>query len=144
MDSEKPRPVRHAEIALWVWTVWICAFGAYDAVQSLPEIEPIMASQLQGLATIDHTTLLESVIAGYAFLALTSVWVIWRIGAGKNWARASVLVGFILEAVWCAVPPYGGYRAFFLAIPDFGLQAYALYLLYTEPGASWFNQKHEH
>jgi hypothetical protein len=45
--------------------------------------------QLKGMVAITPQTLLALTVAGYAVLALTMVWVIRKIGAGKNWATFS-------------------------------------------------------
>jgi peptidoglycan/LPS O-acetylase OafA/YrhL len=96
--------------------------------------------QLQGMVAITPQTLLALTVAGYAVLALTMVWVIRKIGAGKNWARSSLLLGFILDVLYTLSPPYHGMLSYRTDLPALGLQIYALYLLYTGPGSFWFHR----
>ena len=97
--------------------------------------------QLQGLISITPATLTEATIGVYALAAATSIWVIIKIGAGKGWARTSLVINFVLDFLWCAAPPYHGAWELLTYVPDLGLQSYALYLLYTWPGERWFNQQ---
>lgn len=136
---KKPKTVLHAEYALWIWTAWMFLFGIYQSLISIQDIEQEITTQLQGAISISSGTLMEITVASYALLALTSVWIIFKIGAGKNWARTSLLLGFILDAAWTAMPPYHGLLEFVTYIPDLGLQVYAVFLLYTPPGNRWFN-----
>jgi len=137
---QKPTNVLYAEWALWIWTAWTCLFGIGQSWLQIPEIETAMTDQLQGIFTVPPRTLLAAIIGCYGVLALASAWVVWKIGIGKNWARKSLLWGFVLEVLWIAVPPYS-LSGFLSDIPDFGLQGYALYLLYTAPGKGWFARK---
>ncbi len=139
-QRKKPKTVLNAEYALWIWTAWTCLFGLYQSWISIPDLENMMASQLQGIVAIAPETLKESIVGGYALLAVTSLWVIIKIGAGKNWARVSLLLGFILDVVWSAMPPHHGLQEYLADVPDLGLQSYALYLLYTWPGERWFKE----
>lgn len=136
--SEKPQNVCRAEKALWAWTAWTCLFGIYQSWIGIPEIEGMMNGPLQGLVPIEPHKLLEWIIAGYAGLAIASAWIVLKIGAGKNWAKSSVLWGFILQAICIVWPPYHLGLDFLADVPDIGLQIYALYLLYTKPGSDWF------
>jgi hypothetical protein len=141
-QPQKPKAVIYAEYALLAWTAWICSFGVYQSWKSIPELEAMVTSQFQGMMSLPPAaTLLEIVIAGYALLALTVVWLIWKIGQGKKWARSSLLLSVALQALWDAAPPYHGMLAYLPDIPDLGLQLYAVYLLYTWPGRTWFNRE---
>ena len=137
---QKPKAVLAAERALWAWTAWICLFGLYESWTEIPRIEAAITLQLQGMVAITPQTLLALTVAGYAVLALTMVWVIRKIGAGKNWARSSLLLGFILDVLYTLSPPYHGMLSYRTDLPDLGLQIYALYLLYTGPGSFWFHR----
>jgi hypothetical protein len=139
-ETEKPRAVLYAEWALWAWTAWACLFGIYQSWIAIPAIEDAITGQLQGMVTLEPKTLLQAIIAGYGAMAVLSVWVVLKIGAGKNWARSSLLWGFVLEAAIAAWPPYHGLLDTLADVPDFGLQGYALYLLYTKPGRDWFHR----
>jgi len=137
---EKPHNVRYAEWALWAWTAWACLFGIYQSWINIPEMEKMLNEQLQGAFTLDPQLILEMTVAGYGLLAAISAWIVLKIGAGKNWARGSLLGGFALEIAWAAVPPYHGILEYLTDVPDIGLQGYALYLLYAEPGRAWFRR----
>ena len=93
----------YAERALWAWTAWICLFGVYQTSASIPDIEQAITTQLQGMVTITPQTLMAVTGVGYAALALTMIWIVLKIGAGKRWARSSLLLGFILDAPLYAV-----------------------------------------
>ena len=141
---QKPQGVRHAEQALWVWTAWICLFGVYQSWLGIPEIEREMTEQLQGVFSLDPQKLFEGIVGGYAVVAVTSAWVVMKIGVGQNWARRSLLWGFVLEVLYSAFPPYQGGWDLLAGIPDFGLQIYALTLLYTKPRSDWFHKGSVH
>ena len=100
----------------------------------------MLTGQLQGLFVIEPKQLLEWIIAGYAGLFAASAWVVHKIGAGRNWARKSLVWGFVIEVLYTAWPPYHLGIDALAGIPDFGLQAYALYLLYTKSGDDWFQR----
>ncbi len=138
--SEKPKTVTYAEWALWTWTAWVCLFGLYQTGGQIPEFEQALTDDLQGAITIAPQSLLAMAAAGYAALAAISAWIVLKIGAGKHWARSSLMWGFVFQVICMVLPPYhkmgaAEYRAI---IPDLGLQIYALYLLYAPPGSVWF------
>jgi len=139
-QQEKPRTVLYAEWILWLWTAWACLFGIYETWQSIPEIESAISEQLQDLITVKPSTLLEVTVASYTMLAALSAWVVVKIGEGKNWARSTLLWGFVLEVLWMAVPPYHTILEYLTDGPDIILQISALYLLYRWPGNAWFKQ----
>jgi hypothetical protein len=115
-------------------------FGVYQSWLSIPEIEQLISGQLADIITLDSKTLLEIIIVGYGLMAVASAWVVFKIGAGKHWARSSLMWGFALEVAWTACPPYHGVMDFLTGAPDIIMQGYALYLLYTKPGCEWFQQ----
>jgi hypothetical protein len=80
-------------------------------------------------------------VVGYATLALTMVWIVLKIGAGKRWARSSLLLGFILDVLYTLPPPHQEILGYLTDVPDLGLQIYALVMLYTAPVSGWFNQR---
>lgn len=135
--SVKPRAVLRAERALWIWTLWASLFGIYQTWQSVSEL----TGQMEGALEINPQALFRGAAVGYVVLALASVWVIFKIGAGKRWARSSLLWGFILEVLWTFFPPYREILDYAPDLPDFVFQTYALYLLYTKPGSDWFSLK---
>ncbi len=134
----KPKTVFKAELALWLWTAWVCLYGLYDTRNSIPELEQSLDEQLQGAITIAPETIMHGAIAGYAIIAVISIWVIVKIGAGKHWARSSFIWGLGFQILTTLMPPYHGLKEHISDIPDLGLQLYAAYLLYTMPAKAWF------
>ena len=139
MQPIKPKAVLHAERALWAWTAWICLFGVYQTLASIPDLEQEITTQLEGTVTITPQTLMAATVVGYAALALTMVWMVLKIGAGKRWARRSLLLAFILDALYTLSPPHHGILGYVTDVPDLGLQIYALVGLYTAPGSGSFD-----
>lgn len=137
----KPQAILHAQWALSAWAAWLCLFGIYQSYRDLEEFEALMATQFQGLISISATTMMQISVACYALIALSLVLVILKIGQGKNWARLSILVNLIFQALWTMMPSDQGLLGFLPSVPDLGLQTYALYLLYTADGRTWFNHK---
>jgi len=142
LPLDKPKAVRNAELALWAWTGWVCLFGLYQTWTEISWIEAILNSQLPGMVALTPQALMVASGAVYAAVALTMGWVVVKIGRGKNWARSSLLVGFILDAIFTLSPPYRDVLK--TALPELGLQIYALFLLYTAPGSGWFHTKTSH
>ncbi|MBI1905595.1 MAG: hypothetical protein HYS20_05040 [Rhodocyclales bacterium] len=69
---------------------------------------------------------------------------IFKISAGKNWARITFLVLFII-GVLPTIPIMLGECSRSavlgaLSVAQVGLQAYALFLLFSQPGAGWFRK----
>jgi hypothetical protein len=132
------KAVRSAEWLLWFWTVWTTGAGIFQSWTTLPNL---LANQVAGLVSVSSDTLHEVIVVFYVMVAILSVWIIWWIGAGKRWARSSLLLSFIADAVWTLAPPNHGLSGYLSAVPDLGLQAIAIYLLYVRPGRSWFEKK---
>jgi len=139
-NSEKPRAVTYAEWALWLWVVFTCLLGIYQTHGQIPEIEEVMTGTLQGAITLSPASLMTMAVVGYSFVALLAAWIVYKIGDGKHWARSSLLWGFAFEILCMAFPPYHA-GELLTAIPDLGLQIFAIYLLYTLPGSAWFEPK---
>lgn len=141
MKPDKPATIDHAEWALWAWTAWICLFGIYQTLVGGSGSDKAITDQFQSIIEVPPETLRTTIVAGYGLAGASMAWVVIKIGAGKTWARRTVLVSFILEALWAAAGQTDASVADFLAdVPDFGLQMYALYLLYTRPGRQWFGK----
>lgn len=69
---------------------------------------------------------------------------IFKISAGKNWARTTFLVMFVIgmlptlpivSSEFSRSPVVGA-----LSVAQIGLQVYAMFLLFTKPGTSWFRK----
>jgi hypothetical protein len=145
--DDKPQAVIHATRILWVWTILSFVYGVYSKWADLQNIDHMITDQTQAMhdmMLIEPDFSLQSVlniytiITVYALLSAGAAWVIWKIGAGKNWARLSLLLSFILDVLWTVIPPYHGVPYFLAATLDLGAQIAALYLLYTWPGRAWF------
>jgi hypothetical protein len=83
----------------------------------------------------------------YAVLAATLAiiaFLIFKIAAGRNWARIAFLVLFVLGSFPMAGVILGEFASApfmgALSVAQIGLQAYALYLLFTQPGSAWFRK----
>jgi preprotein translocase subunit Sec61beta len=144
MNPEKPKTIRHALLALWIWTAWTFVFGVYQSLSDMPELENTINGTFKETIDINPNSVLLAGIAGYGLLAAATAWFILKIGQGKNWARASLLVSFIIDAALTLAPPYHGFVRFLWDVPDLALQIYALYLLYTAPGKAWFTRAESH
>lgn len=69
---------------------------------------------------------------------------IFKISAGRNWARITFLVMFVIGMLptlplmlgeFSRSPVVGA-----LSVAQVGLQVYALFLLFTQPGSVWFRK----
>lgn len=140
-QPEKPKNVRRAEWILWGWTAFTCLLGSYQTWASIPELEKALMDQAQGQVLVSPDAMLAAGVGGYLLVAATSAWIILRIAEGKNWARLSLLLGLVVEILWTAVFFPSGISEYLSDALDFGLQIYAVYLLYTRPGSGWFLHK---
>lgn len=72
------------------------------------------------------------------------VFLIFRISAGKNWARIAYLVLFVIGTLPTVPIVLGEFSrspvAGVLSVVQVGLQIYALVLLFTKPGSGWFRK----
>ncbi|WP_284945329.1 hypothetical protein [Acidisoma cladoniae] len=127
--------MRAAEWLLWAWTAWTAIAGIYQSLATIPKM---IATQLGGLISISQTTVDELIVFFYLLTAAFSAWAVWEIGLGRRWARTGFLLNFIIDAMWTFAPPYHGYVVLLWAAPDLGLQAVAIYMLYSSPGRYWF------
>jgi len=70
---------------------------------------------------------------------------IWKIGQGKNWARIVFLAVFLLGVVpflFIVRSEFGRSPASgLLSTMQFGLQAVAFFLIFTNPGKEWFQPR---
>ncbi len=124
--EEKPKAVKTAVNALW-------ASLAVGLVKALLDFAHISAMAPAAFIIIVWVT----TIAFIAFL-------IAKISAGRNWARIVLLILFalgilpalyIMSAEFARVPVMGA-----LSLLQMGMQVYALFLLFTQPGSVWFRK----
>ncbi|WP_284948119.1 hypothetical protein [Acidisoma cladoniae] len=98
----------------------------------------MIATQLGGLITTSQMTIDELIVVFYLLTASFSIVAVWELGFGRRWARIWFLLNFAVDTIWTFAPPYHGYAVLLRAMPDLGLQAVAVYLLYASPGRLWF------
>ena len=70
--------------------------------------------------------------------------ILFRIAAGKNWARIVYVVVFLTDVIVLPFMLADFWQSLLnsiLLMPEAGLQAYALFLLFTQPARSWFLRK---
>jgi hypothetical protein len=134
--DSRPREVARAQQILWIWTVWICVFGIYQTLTSGGDA--MFAQQLQAIVDLPPQFVQTTVVIAYVMVALTMAAVVAQIGRGRRWARFSLLISFVFEFLLLAGPQEGGVTGYVALALDLGLQAAALYLLYTKPGRDWF------
>jgi len=126
-QSERPRTVTIAVNLLWA----SIAVGLVKIPLDLP-----------ALAAMPSPGLVWTVIAlVLAFFCL----LIWKISLGRNWARIAYLVFFLIGLIPAAptlMAELGRSPVLaVLSIVQFIMQGYAVFLLYMNPGKSWFQKK---
>lgn len=134
----RPREVTRAQGLLWVWTAWICVYGVYQTLTSGGDA--MFAEQLQAIVSLPSQFVQTAVIIAYVVVAVTMAAVVAQIGRGRRWARFSLLISFVFELLLLGGPQDSAMDYVALVL-DLGLQAAALYLLYTKPGRDWFTPR---
>lgn len=123
---QKPQSVDTAVNLLW-------ASLAVGLVKMLMDL-----SSLSAIAPAAFTNFV--MIFVFAFIAF----LIFKISAGRNWARITFLVLFgigmlptlpLILAEFSRAPVVGA-----LSVAQVGLQVYALFLLFTQPGSAWYRK----
>jgi hypothetical protein len=135
---KKPPTIINAEIAFWLWVVWTSIVGVVQAPKSIAD----MMGQFDGVFSLDPHTVFKAIVGFYILIAVISGWLIVELGKGKKWARSSAAWGVAFEALCFVCPPSTNISDYLLAVPDYGLQLYGLYVVYTKPGSYWFEQPH--
>lgn len=125
-DAQKPQPIVTAVNLLW-------ASLAVGLVKMLMDF-----SNLSGVAPAAFTNFI--LIFTFALIAF----LIFKISAGRNWARITFLVMFIIGVLPTLPIVLGEFSRSAvvgaLSVSQIGLQVYALFLLFTLPGSSWFRK----
>ena len=91
-----------------------------------------------GVLALDTSTLT------IVFQIAISAFLIFRIATGKNWARIVYSVLFVTDVIMLSfmlVTLWQFLLINILLMTEAGLQAYALFLLFTQPARSWFLRK---
>jgi len=73
-----------------------------------------------------------------------SAFLIFRIAAGNNWARIVYFVVFVTDVIVLSFMLADFWQSLLnsiLLMTGAGLQAYAMFLLFTQPARSWFLRK---
>ena len=126
--EEKPQAVKTAVKVFW-------AVFAVGQVKGLLDFAHYSAM-------VPAAFIIYSWVASIAFF----VFLIAKISAGRNWARILWLVSFalgmplnlalgMLSAEFTRAPVIGA-----LSLLAVGMQVYALFLLFTQPGSVWFRK----
>lgn len=114
-------------------------------------INLLWASLAVGLVVtlMDFSNLNAAAPAVFAYFVLIFtfaliVFLILKISAGRNWARITFLVMFIIHVLPSLPSMPGEFSRSAvvgaLSVAYIGLQIYALFLLFTQPGSSWFRK----
>ncbi|MGU7784325.1 hypothetical protein [Burkholderia sp. PU8-34] len=124
--NEKPKSVRTAVNLLWASV----AVGLVKVLLDFSYIRTVAPTALTNIVLI-------FVFAFISFL-------IFKISAGKNWARITFLVLFVIGVLptlpvmfdeFSRLPVVGA-----LSVAQIGLQIYALSILFTKPSSAWFRK----
>jgi hypothetical protein len=133
--------VSRAAICLWVvqaLVVLTAIFASHDDTGALLTVHKAMPALTAG-------GLLAIRIFGVCFTLALYAWLIIKISAGRNWARITFLVLFLLS-----FPSYIGIAiglflhpsvSKILIILQFCLTAFAAVSLFTPPGRNWFHAR---
>jgi hypothetical protein len=69
---------------------------------------------------------------------------IFKIASGKNWARITFIIMFVIGMLPTVSFVLGEFsRSLFvgaLSVAQIGLQSYAIFLLFSQPGSAWFRK----
>ena len=126
-----PAPERPVQVQRAVVLLWISLIASF--VGSLGEVSFLLAEEPEF-----GSTFIGVFVGSFALMAIP-IHLVWR---RRNWARYAVLLlsitGFI-AAVWMPSDD-ASYREYMLDIVLTALEALALYLLFTGPGAAWFSR----
>lgn len=114
-------------------------------------INLLWASLALGLvkALMDYTHLSATAPAASIFLVFAFTFsllgfLIFKISTGKNWARITFIIMFVIGMLptvsfvlgeFSRSPIVGA-----LSVAQIGLQGYALFLLFSRPGSGWFRK----
>ena len=124
--GQKPRPIVTAVNLLW-------ASLAVGLVKMLMDF-----SNLSTVAPAAFTNFI------LVFTFALSGFLIFKISAGRNWARITFLVLFIIGVLPTLPIVFGEFSRSTvvgaLSVAQIGLQVYALFLLFTQPGSGWFRK----
>jgi hypothetical protein len=100
---------------------------------------------LFGLSNTPQHVSIAFVLLILALTIAILVWINLKISAGRNWARMTLLVFFVIGMVPVMFQlPAEFSRSIvngMLSLLQIGLQGFSLYLMFSNPGKDWFNNK---
>ena len=126
--------------AMWLWVGWTALYGAYQAwFTDTAALQPLV-DQLAPFYPVTTQTLQPLTAVGYAVAALSIAWLTAKLANRKRWARTSLVVSLLVQALWTAgqVPDLAQVLS---NIPDLVLQSVTLWFLFTPPARAWFSQR---
>lgn len=127
-SSPKPAEIDKATFLLWL----SLGIGVLKTALDWPHLEAMSRSTNFFVSTMVFT---------FAVLAL----LFWKVGQGRNWARITLLVFFIIGVVPGVLILRSDFqRSTVIAVLDALqtlLQIYPLWLVFTAPGRNWFTSR---
>ncbi len=140
---ETPATIRFAVNLLWAAFLSSLAKSAWlyfqmkNAIPSLPVV-----GNSRAIFTDTHLTI--GTLVGFLFSGLICLFIFDKISDGKNWARIVVAIEFafsFMDLIFVIAPLIRNpIQPSILSLFSVGFSAYALQLLFTEPGKSWFQR----
>ncbi len=164
--AHRPQPPAPVRQAIWcLWGSWLCGFirgvlafsdgRIHDQyVQTILKILADQQAQLpdgQEMPQIDPDTVghlvrtslnLSLWVGGFISLGITAL-ILRKLKLGRNWARIVSLIfgAYSFYGTISLFQLYGFGLMSALTVGYLGLGYYALYLLFTAPGADWFRKR---
>ena len=136
----KPRAVTKAVWTVWLWILFLALSGIYEGWAAVPQIRDMLAPFS---ITLSDRLVFWSVAGLYELGALTMIGVAINLAAGKHAARIGLLWAFLIDFAATAFSYEPSLAFYILTSIDIGMQAYALWLVFTAPGRFWFEEKPE-
>ena len=134
-EKNKPDNVSTALILLWI----MLAIGVINSIFTLSS-----SLKLANTSDLDSGFLIGVLIFTLCFTLLFMAFFIWKIGQGKNWARITYLVLFILGVpftIYSYLTSAVSTLLIILMIGQIILQIIALVLLFQKQSSDWFKSK---
>ncbi len=145
--AQPPETVERAITLLWV--SWLLGWAANFVLATNSEFRADLEQQLAqlqqmsltfandvDLGNVVTTTLYSGFSTGLVISAATTFYVLKKTKQGRNWARIFCLIGGAFGGL--NLLAMHGFLYSLLTLGSLGLGFYALALLFTSPGAAWF------
>ncbi len=123
---QKPQSVASAVNLLWA----SMAVGLVKMLMDFPNLSAVAPAAFTNFVLV--------------FVFALDAFLIFKISAGRNWARITFLVIFVIDMLptlplmlgeFSSAPVIGA-----LSVAQVGLQVYAMFLLFSQPGSGWFRK----